>query len=169
MQDPQRIHFDPKALLSSILSVYLNLSTRPEFISAIAADQRSYRRSSFDKARSLCARFGLKAPDEIDSLLALADAVDKKVAEAAEEDEDLGEIPDEYADPLMATVMRNPVRLPTSGAVLDLSTIKAHLLSDASDPFNRAPLKLDQVKVDEELKAEIEKWIQERKEAAKRG
>jgi ubiquitin conjugation factor E4 B len=45
----------------------------------------------------------------------------------------------------MATVMRDPVILPTSRTVIDRSTIKSHLLSDATDPFNRTPLSIEDV------------------------
>lgn len=45
----------------------------------------------------------------------------------------------------MYTVMRDPVTLPSSRAVVDRATIKSHLLSDAKDPFNRAPLVLEDV------------------------
>ncbi|KAJ8080555.1 Ubiquitin conjugation factor E4 [Marasmius tenuissimus] len=62
-----------------------------------------------------------------------------------EAEEDLGEIPDEFLDPLMATVMRDPVLLPSSRAILDRATIKSHLLSDTKDPFNRAPLSIEDV------------------------
>ena len=46
---------------------------------------------------------------------------------------------------IMATLMRDPVILPGSKAVLDRSTIKSHLLSDNTDPFHRTPLTIDQV------------------------
>ena len=45
----------------------------------------------------------------------------------------------------MYTLMRDPVTLPSSKAVVDRSTIKSHLLSDSKDPFNRVPLTLDDV------------------------
>ncbi len=45
----------------------------------------------------------------------------------------------------MCTIMRDPVILPTSRAILDRSTIKSHLLSDAKDPFNRVPLTIEEV------------------------
>ena len=45
-----------------------------------------------------------------------------------------------YVDPILSTLMRDPVRLPTSGVIVDRSTISRHLLSDQSDPFNRMPL-----------------------------
>ena len=62
--------------------------------------------------------------------------------------------------------MRDPVRLPSSRAVVDRSTIKAHLLSDSKDPFNRMPLKLADVETDHELRAEIQAFLQERRSAA---
>jgi ubiquitin conjugation factor E4 B len=48
-------------------------------------------------------------------------------------------------DPLMATLMKDPVTLPSSKAIVDLSTIKSHLLSDPTDPFNRVPLTIEDV------------------------
>lgn len=36
--------------------------------------------------------------------------------------------------------MQDPVRLPSSGAVLDRLTIMKHLLNDKTDPYNRDPL-----------------------------
>ena len=41
--------------------------------------------------------------------------------------------------------MRDPVILPISRTVIDRSTIKSHLLSDAKDPFNRTPLTIEEV------------------------
>ena len=35
--------------------------------------------------------------------------------------------------------------LPSSKAIVDRATIKSHLLSDPKDPFNRAPLTLEDV------------------------
>jgi hypothetical protein len=52
---------------------------------------------------------------------------------------------DPAADPLMYTVMRDPVILPSSRTVIDRATIKSHLLSDAKDPFNRMPLTIEDV------------------------
>ena len=49
------------------------------------------------------------------------------------------------ADGLLYTVMKDPVTLPSSRAVVDRATIKSHLLSDSKDPFNRAPLKIEDV------------------------
>jgi len=45
----------------------------------------------------------------------------------------------------MCSLMKDPVTLPSSKAVVDMATIKAHLLSDPRDPFNRQPLKIEDV------------------------
>jgi len=43
----------------------------------------------------------------------------------------------------MATLMDDPVELPSSKTVIDRLTIKRHLMNDPHDPFNRAPLTLE--------------------------
>ncbi|WFD25906.1 RING-type E3 ubiquitin transferase [Malassezia nana] len=166
VQDPKKVGFDPKNLLSEILSVFLNLASHHEFVVAIARDGRSYRREIFSKAASIAQRFMLKSPVDIDTLADLVERVEQAKQADADEEEDLGEVPDEYLDPLLATIMRDPVRLPSSRAVVDRSTIKAHLLSDGTDPFNRMPLKLEDVQPDDALRAEIEAWVRARRSAS---
>lgn len=48
-------------------------------------------------------------------------------------------------DPLMYDLMKDPVILPRSKISIDRSTIRSHLLSDPNDPFNRTPLKIEDV------------------------
>jgi len=69
----------------------------------------------------------------------------------------------------MCTIMRDPVILPKSRAVLDRSTIKSHLLSDSKDPFNRAPLTIEDVIPNPELKERIEAFLIERRNRKKAG
>lgn len=81
--------------------------------------------------------------------------------------EALVDAPEEFLDPITASLMSDPVILPSSRVTVDRTTIARHLLSDQSDPFNRSPLTMDQVKTDVELKAKIVAWIQERKKEYK--
>ena len=48
------------------------------------------------------------------------------------------------SDPLMDTLMSDPVELP-SGMIMDRSIIVRHLLSSQTDPFSRLPLSMDQL------------------------
>jgi ubiquitin conjugation factor E4 B len=55
--------------------------------------------------------------------------------------------------------MRDPVTLPSSGVTLDRATIARHLQSDATDPFSRAPLKMEELRPEAALKARIAAWV----------
>jgi len=88
-------------------------------------------------------------------------------AQYKEEQELLADAPEEYLDPIISTLMTDPVVLPSSKVTVDRSTIARHLLSDQTDPFNREPLTMDKVKSNEALKLEIEQWIQGKRDAAR--
>lgn len=163
VDEPEQYKFQPRALLSDIIRVYTNLAKQQNFITAIARDERSYIPSNFVRAMDIMKSKGLKSPDE----LLLWDKLCKDVAEAKaqdeQEEEDLGEIPDEFLDPLMATLMTDPVILPMSRNTIDRATIQSHLLSSPMDPFNRTPLKIADVIPDVELKKQIDAWKAEKK------
>lgn len=83
--------------------------------------------------------------------------------EEIENQKALEDAPDEFLDPIMSTLMTDPVILPSSHVTVDRTTIARHLLSDQTDPFNREPLTMDQVKTDTTLKEKIESWVRERR------
>ena len=91
-------------------------------------------------------------------------AVESAREGAVNMDEILENAPEEYLDPLTYEVMKDPVRLPTSDTVVDRSTIAQQLLNDPLDPFNRQPLKIEDVVDETELKEQIEAFIEEKKE-----
>jgi ubiquitin conjugation factor E4 B len=74
-------------------------------------------------------------------------------------------VPDHFLDPIMCTLMTDPVLLP-SGDNMDRANITRHLLTDETNPFTRQPLKVQDLVPNEKLKAEIEAWIAERKKIA---
>ncbi|KAL8968000.1 MAG: hypothetical protein Q9183_002666, partial [Haloplaca sp. 2 TL-2023] len=167
VEGPQQYDFQPKVLLSDIIDVYLNLRNKEAFVLAVARDGRSYKPANFQQARFIFRNkaAGIKSPEELQRWTVLGERF-KKAKEADDQaEEDLGDVPDEFLDPLMATLMNDPVILPTSKTTLDRSTIRSHLLSDPNDPFNRAPLSIEDVIPDTELKARIEAFKAEKKGA----
>lgn len=108
--------FNPRALLSEIVDVYLNLMNKENFILAVARDGRSYKPANFQKATEIMRTKALKPVDDLKKW----ERFQKKVKEAKEADEqaeeDLGEIPDEYLGMfrclrvlfLASTVANNP-------------------------------------------------------------
>ncbi|KAG2356286.1 ubiquitin elongating factor core-domain-containing protein [Suillus spraguei] len=162
VQDPEKYKFSPRQLLSDILQVYINLSDQEEFVRAVANDGRSYKKELFEAAMETARRVPLKTEAEIRVVGSFVSRVEE-MKTTIEAEEDLGEIPEEFLDPLMATIMRDPVTLPSSRAIVDRSTIKSHLLSDSKDPFNRVPMVIEDVVPNVELKAQIDAFITERK------
>ena len=70
------------------------------------------------------------------------------------DDED---IPEEFLDALLDTVMDDPVILPSKN-IVDKTTILQHLKNDTSDPFTREELKEEDLVYDIELKNKIKLW-----------
>ncbi|KAF8195457.1 ubiquitin elongating factor core-domain-containing protein [Pholiota molesta] len=167
VREPEKLKFNPRVLLSDILQVFLNLSDQKEFIQSVAGDGRSYSKELFDKAEEIALRRNLKTQEEVAKLHAFVEKVEEAKA-SLEAEEDLGEVPDDswVRHPLMFTVMRDPVLLPSSKIILDRATIKSHLLSDSKDPFNRAPLAIEDVTPVPELKVRIEEFLIERRRKA---
>ncbi|KAK9449910.1 ubiquitin elongating factor core-domain-containing protein [Limtongia smithiae] len=165
VKDPQKYHFNPRALLSDIADVYLNLSHEDPFVHAVARDGRSYRREIFTRAASILGKYSVKSSKDIDALSQFADTVQATKTADEQGEEELGEIPDEFLDPLMYTLMDDPVILPSSRVSIDRATIKSHLLSDSTDPFNRMPLKLEDVIPNVELKNQITEFRRMKREA----
>ena len=155
VKDPAKYRFNPKELLSMIVDIYLNLRAKQAFVLACARDGRSYRKEVFLKTLVILKKYSLKGYQDIDKFEKFVNAVEEAKLQEEEGEEALGDIPEHFLgtaiytgadiDPLMYTLMENPVILPTSKVSVDLSTIKSHLLSDPSDPFNRSPLKIEDV------------------------
>lgn len=163
VEDPSKYHFNPKSLLADFIDIYLNLGIQPRFVEAVGRDGRSYKPANFVAATRIMERFSLKSKDQ---LRRWTDLIEKfKVAKEADEqaEEDLGEVPDEFLDPLMFTLMEDPVILPLSRQTIDRSTIRSHLLSDPTDPFNRQPMTIEDVLPDPETKEKIRLFIEERR------
>ena len=56
--------------------------------------------------------------------------------------------PSIHTDPLMDTLMTDPVLLP-SGLIMDRAIIQRHLLNSSTDPFNRQPMSVSDLKPSE--------------------
>ncbi|KAF2002701.1 hypothetical protein P154DRAFT_488181 [Amniculicola lignicola CBS 123094] len=158
VENAEEYGWNPKTMLSEIVDVFLNLKTKKPFILNVATDDRSYKPSNFTKASGILQKYALKSEEDLHEWNRLAAAIQKVAEEAKLDEAALGEYPDEFTDPIMATLMDDPVILPISKQTVNRSTIKSHLLSDPHDPFNRTPLTIDQVIPDPELKERVLQW-----------
>src|SRR5690606_26601699 len=105
VENPEKYFFKPRQLLAEVGSVYLNLKDNHAFAEAVAKDGRSYKPEIFERLVVLLNKFKLKKEEEINAIRHFAATVEvlKKEMEAGEEE--LGDIPDAYLDPILCTLM----------------------------------------------------------------
>lgn len=161
VKDPKEFHFDPAQNVLAIVKIYVNLRENDAFCLAISQDGRSYSPQLFTQAETVLVKIG--GSILVQELQELAEKVAKKAKEYQANEEVIAEAPDNYLDPIMSTLMLDPVILPSSRKTVDRTTIARHLLSDQTDPFNRSPLSMDQVIPNIDLANEIKAWIEERR------
>ena len=161
--------WDPPEMLGAIVDVYLHLfaaDAEGAFVAAVAGDGRSYRDEVFVETGAILRQLGTKSEADVAAFESLAERARLTHAAAEEEEADLGDVPDAFLDPIMCTLMTDPVLLP-SGDTMDRANITRHLLTDETNPFTRQPLKAQDLVTNVALKAEIEAWVAERKRGAR--
>ncbi|XP_018564098.1 ubiquitin conjugation factor E4 A [Anoplophora glabripennis] len=161
VKDSKEYHFDPAGTVLEICKIYVHLKDSDAFCLAVSQDGRSYSPTLFSLAEDVMVRIG--GGPLIGELKEVADKVAQKALEHKANEEAMMEAPDHFLDPIMSTIMTDPVILPSSKQTVDRTTIARHLLSDQTDPFNRSPLSMEQVIPNKELAEEIRKWVGERK------
>ncbi|KAG8228381.1 hypothetical protein J437_LFUL008230, partial [Ladona fulva] len=109
----------------------------------------------------------IKNPSQVERFNELAKKAEYMVIQNLKKEVDYGDAPDEFRDPLMDTLMDDPVKLP-SGKVMDRAVITRHLLNSCTDPFSRQLLTEDMLEPVEDLKAEIEQWKEKKCKRKKR-
>uniref|UniRef100_A0A8C6UYW6 Ubiquitin conjugation factor E4 B n=1 Tax=Neogobius melanostomus TaxID=47308 RepID=A0A8C6UYW6_9GOBI len=160
VENPEKYGFEPKKLLDQLTDIYLQLDCA-RFAKAIADDQRSYSRELFEEVISKMRKAGIKSSIAIEKFKLLSEKVEEIVAKNSQSEMDYSDAPDEFKDPLMDTLMTDPVILP-SGNVMDRSIILRHLLNSPTDPFNRQPLTESMLESVPELKERIHAWMREK-------
>ncbi|CBN78076.1 conserved unknown protein [Ectocarpus siliculosus] len=161
VDNPESYNFRPKEMLREICTTISQFSTQPGFHKHLAMSGY-YQEDLLPKATSTMRRLQLLPASSMADMDSLCSAVIEARASYEASEASLGEVPDEFLDPVLCHVMRDPVLLPTSGTILDRSTIVQHLLNDSMDPFNRQPLTEDMVEPQTELRERIEEFLARR-------
>lgn len=185
--NPRKYYFQPRNILKGIVMIYLafmedenaiesstsGLETNSRrFMKSCLRDKRSFEYRTFrnrvivlaNKYRFLNESVVVKWVHYLDLFGKSASSSSTATSLDLEDEDNLPEdTPDNYIDPLMATLMVNPVLLPTSGVIVDKSTILKHLLNNKTDPFNRKPLTIADIIPQDDLHREILAWKRSKK------
>ncbi|KAM6158861.1 ubiquitin conjugation factor E4 A isoform 2-T2 [Rhynchocyon petersi] len=162
VKDFSEFDFKPQQLVSDICTIYLNLGDEENFCATVPKDGRSYSPTLFAQTVRVLKKIN-KPGNMIVAFSNLAEKIKSLADLQQQEEETYADACDEFLDPIMSTLMSDPVVLPSSRVTVDRSTIARHLLSDQTDPFNRSPLTMDQIRPNTELKEKIQRWLAERK------
>ena len=161
----EKLEFRPQVLLCAVVGVFAHFSRDAGFAQAIAAEERFGKAVQGNLAsaaeivrRPIC----VQARPEVSVLAPLLVAFKQRVAAAAAQlsAEDFSDLaPDVFLDPIVYTLMADPVRLPTSGQIMDRASIERHLASDEQDPFNRKHLTKEMLVPHDGLRQHIQAWL----------
>ncbi|KAI3946325.1 hypothetical protein MKW98_010449 [Papaver atlanticum] len=165
LKSAEKYGFEPRILLRKIISIYVHIARDDKentFAAAICKDGRSYSDKLFNDVAKV-PKIGEDGNEiELQEFANLGAKVKLVASEAMDAEAFLGEIPDEFLDPIQCTLMKDPVTLPSSNVTVDRSVIERHLLSDTNDPFNRSHLTQDMLIPDVQLKSSIDEFIKSR-------
>jgi len=166
VKEPKKFGFRPKILMREIIRIFLVFAEDQAFLKATASDERSYDTSVFAKAAANFERKEVLNDSEMRKFKAVLGKLEGLANEMKNEDELLSDAPQKFLDPIMSTIMKDPVMLPESKVIVDRSVIKRHLLNSTTDPFNRSKLEVADLVDMPDLKKEIEEFIQGRRRDA---
>jgi len=138
VRNPARYGWEPRRLLGQLVDIYVHLSC-DEFAAALARDERSFEKQLFEEAAGRIEKNGIRSAIDVEKFRSLIQKAAEIFEQNQKNDDDFADAPDEFRDPLMDTLMVDPVKLP-SGVVMDRAIITRHLLNSQTDPFNRQPL-----------------------------
>ncbi|XP_017859364.1 PREDICTED: ubiquitin conjugation factor E4 B [Drosophila arizonae] len=161
VKNPTKYGWEPRSLLAQIFDIYLHLDC-DRFAQALAADERSFDLQICNEAASRIKRLGIRSVVEVERFKALTQRAHEIYVSNQQTEDECADAPDEFKDPLMDTLMSDPVVLP-SGTVMDRAIITRHLLNSCTDPFNRQYLTEDMLVPNIELKQRIDAWRKEQR------
>jgi len=164
VDNPENYNFRPKEMLRDLCAIFASFSSAHEF-QVECAKSGYYNTDLMTKSVKTCRKLNLLTGESMELFESLAEKVKTASKHVGDDDALVADAPDEFLDPLMCTFMKDPVLLPTSGTVIDRSTIMQHLLNDPVDPFNRKPLTVDMIIPATELKEKMENWLEEKRSA----
>lgn len=162
VQNMEQYNFDPKKMLGDVCMTMTHFAESQDFWREVVSNGYYENGDSLIKAINTVGKHNMisvEAQTKLQVLLAGAKSFETSNVTLT----DLAETaPEEFLDQLMYTIMKDPVRLPSSGEIVDRFTISHHLLNDETDPFNRSTLNISQVEPLPELKAKIATWLAEK-------
>eukprot|EP01006_Ploeotia_vitrea_P014313 TRINITY_DN38540_c0_g1_i1.p1 TRINITY_DN38540_c0_g1~~TRINITY_DN38540_c0_g1_i1.p1 ORF type:complete len:1031 (+),score=95.07 TRINITY_DN38540_c0_g1_i1:331-3093(+) len=169
----QKYGFKHRELIGKIVTTYIHFKSFKQFTQAVAQDGRSYSKAGFKSALDVVKQFAPLMPGEVQVFAEMCKEFEECADQEAADDEMWEDYPDEFEDPLSYAILNVPMKLPSSGQIVERAIITRALLNDEIDPFNRSKLTTEEllaynekpeVKAEmDELAKKINAWKEEQK------
>ncbi len=126
-----------KKIFIKIFSNLSFLTLEKKFISKWANNSFFYNKTTFSKSIELYGDFEVNPEKTVKSILEkLSTNIDKEIVIINKNrpvfDE---EIPDKFKDPILLTIIKNPIEIPSVEVIVDRYTIYNHLIFNQTNPF----------------------------------
>lgn len=158
----------PLEFIRQLISIFVRLSFSNKIKEEIISDERSYDKAILLDIGYTAYKKKLVSEEMIDKFEDLLLELEALKVERDNFKDIIEDAPDEFLCGLTYECMTEPVKLPSSDIIVELSAIKQHLtLNGEYDPFNRQKLTLADLVELPELKKRIEAWVEEKKQMYK--
>ena len=166
ISNPQEIEWD-KYRFFSIVASSIALCTSDEFVHNFVSNERYFSDDLLDGAVEMLYTRGVARTiiSEFEEFVVLAKAEEERLNNLAI---DYDDAPSEFLDPVMFTLMEDPVRLPHGGSVVDRTTYEQLLLSTRKDPYTQTPIKEGDGVPADDIKAKIDEYIKQKRAQKKK-
>lgn len=131
----ESMYFSPIVHLKNIFNVVYGLCKNPQFQKALVYENYFLKTKYIRKMAEILHRKQEILILEFDEIYELAKLIDD-----GREKEEERDIPEDLLDPIMGTLIENPVILPNTDIFMENDVILRHLLTNEDNPFNREPL-----------------------------
>ena len=139
--NPEKYNFKPILFLEYIYSILINMLGNEDFKKSIAYESRYYNCKYYDNLIKILIKSDKITLFDIENIKFIVTEI-KNYYLKLKDEEDV-EIPEEFCDPIMSTLIENPIILPNTDIFMDKDIITRHLLSDEHNPFNREKLTIE--------------------------
>ena len=174
IKSPNKCNFNAKRILeyysNFLITLYKKTNEKfPNKLSNIIVnDKRSFKKSNYE-ALSDISLFSYNSFKEITDDIQIFNKLLKEIDNNLETEDTFEkiDIPDEFSDPILQTLITDPVELPNN-IIISRSTIFQHLMSSNENPFDRTELtieildkynsKLEVIDRINEFKKKLEDW-----------
>ena len=164
VQNIANVRLKPLEFIRQLVLVYVRIGDSEIVRQGIINDDRSYSKDALFDLGVTAYNKKLVPADMLEKYQNLISTLDVMKIEKDNMETIIGEAPEEFTCGLTFDLMKDPVYLPASKLTVERNAIRQHLtLNGPYDPFTKTPLTNDDLVSLPELKAKIDRWLEEKR------